>query len=318
MAIKTPLTELLEIEHPILLAPMDVVSGGRLAAAVSAAGGLGLIGGGYGDGDWIEGEFAAVGNQVVGAGFITWSLAKQPELLDRALEHDPTVIMLSFGDPAPFVGKIKDAGAKLICQVQTVADARAAVDLGADVIVAQGTEGGGHGATRATFSLTPAVVDAIAPVPVAVAGGVADGRGLAAALMLGAAGVLVGTRFYAAEEALGADAAKVRIVEASGDETVRGKVFDIVRQTDWPEHLTGRVLKNDFSERWFGDEANLKENLAAEVSRYNKAKAQGDFDVAAVIAGECVDLIHDMPPAGEIVVGMVRDAEALLKSGWTG
>ena len=126
MAIKTPLTELLDIEHPILLAPMDVVSGGRLAAAVSAAGGLGLIGGGYGDGDWIEGEFAAAGDQVVGAGFITWSLAKQPELLDRALEHDPTAIMLSFGDPAPFVGKIKDAGAKLICQVQTVADARAA------------------------------------------------------------------------------------------------------------------------------------------------------------------------------------------------
>jgi nitronate monooxygenase len=160
------------------------------------------------------------------------------------------------------------------------------------------------------------VVDAIAPVPVATAGGVADGRGLAAALMLGAAGVLVGTRFYAAEEALGADAAKARIVEASGDETVRGKVFDIVRQTDWPEHLTGRVLKNDFAKRWFGNEANLKENLAAEVSRYDKAKAQGDFDVAAVIAGECVDLIHDLPPAGEIVVAMVRDAEALLKSGW--
>lgn len=317
MAIKTPLTELLDIEHPILLAPMDVVSGGRLAAAVSAAGGLGLIGGGYGDGDWIEGEFAAAGDQVVGAGFITWSLAKQPELLDRALEHDPTAIMLSFGDPAPFVGKIKDAGAKLICQVQTVADARAAVDLGADVIIAQGTEGGGHGATRATFTLTPAVVDAIAPVPVAAAGGVADGRGLAAALMLGAAGVLVGTRFYAAEEALGADAAKARIVEASGDETVRGKVFDIVRQTDWPEHLTGRVLKNDFAKRWFGSEANLKENLAAEVSRYDKAKAQGDFDVAAVIAGECVDLIHDLPPAGEIIVAMVRDAEALLKGGWT-
>ncbi len=172
MAIKTPLTKLLDIEHPILLAPMDVVSRGRLAAAVSAVGGLGLIVGGHGDGDWIEGEFAAVGNQVVGAEFITWSLAKRPELLDRALEHDPTTIMLSFGDPAPFVGKIKDAGAKLICQVQTVADACAAVNLGADVIIAQGTEGGGHGATRATFSLTPAVVDAIAPVPLAAAGGV--------------------------------------------------------------------------------------------------------------------------------------------------
>ncbi len=317
MAIKTPLTKFLDIEHPILLAPMDVVPGGRLAAAVSAAGGLGLIGGGYGDGDWIEGEFAAAGNQAVGAGFITWSLAEQPELLDRALEHDPTAIMLSFGDPAPFVGKIKEAGAKLICQVQTVADARAAVDLGADVIIAQGTEGGGHGTTRATFTLTPAVVDAIAPVPVVAAGGVADGRSLAAALMLGAAGVLVGTRFYATEEALGADAAKARIVEASGDETVRGKVFDIVRQTDWPEHLTGRVLKNDFAKRWFGNEAKLKENLAVEVSRYDKAKAQGDFDIAAVIAGECVDLIHDLPPAGEIVAAMVRDAETLLKAGWT-
>ena len=313
MPIKTPLTELFNIEHPILLAPMDVVSGGSLAAAVSAAGGLGLIGGGYGDADWIENEFSVAGNQVVGVGFITWSLAKQPELLDRALEHDPTAIMLSFGDPAPFAGKIKDAGAKLICQVQNVADARAAVELGADVIIAQGTEGGGHGATRATFTLTPAVVDSVAPIPVATAGGVADGRGLAAALMLGAAGVLVGTRFYASQEALGGEAAKARIIEASGDETVRGKVFDIVRQKDWPEHLTGRVLKNDFAKRWSGNEALLRDNLAAEVSRYKKATAHGDFDVAAVIAGECVDLIHDLPPAGEIVAAMVRDAEALLQ-----
>ena len=137
--------------------------------------------------------------------------------------------MLSFGDPAPFVPPIRAAGARLILQVQTLADARAAAALGADVVVAQGAEAGGHGAKRATLPLVPAVVDAIAPTPVAAAGGIADGRGLAAALVLGAAGVLAGTRFYASREALGHAAAKARLVEGAGDATLRTTVFDLVR-----------------------------------------------------------------------------------------
>ncbi len=249
MPVSTRLTELLGVRHPILLAPMDVVSDGRLAAAVSQAGGFGMVGGGYGDADWLTREMDAAGDARVGVGFITFSMAKKPGLLELVLERRPPAVMLSFGEVRPHAEKIRRAGAKLICQVQTLEQAREALEAGADVLVAAGAEGGGHGVARGTFALVPAVVDlARGAVPVVAAGGVADGRGLAAALMLGADGVLVGTRFYATQEA----------------------------------------------------------------ARYAEARAAGDFDTAAVIAGEAVDLIADIPPAAEVVERIAREAEALL------
>jgi nitronate monooxygenase len=312
MPIATRLTQVLDIEHPILLAPMDLVADARLAAAVSAAGGLGLIGGGYGDEAWLVRELDAAGDARVGVGFITWSLARQPRLLDLVLERRPPAVMLSFGELQPHAGRIKAAGASLICQVQTVAQARDAAANGADAIVAQGAEAGGHGMSRGTLALVPAVVDAVPDIPVVAAGGIADGRGLAAALMLGADGVLVGTRFYATQEAAGYAAAKERIVAATGDRTVRGILFDIARQNVWPAPYTGRVLQNAFSERWRGREAELLQHQQAEAARYAEAKAAGDFDTAAVIAGEAVDLVSDIPPAGEIVTRMVNEAGTLL------
>src|SRR5712664_2833550 len=201
MSTDTSLTALLGIMHPILLAPMDVVSSARLTAAVSNAGGFGILGGGYGERTWLEQETAKLGQFArapFGVGFITWSLAKQPELLDVALSARPRAIRLSFGDPKPFASRIKAAGALLICQVQSDDMAQAALDAGADILVAQGTEAGGHGASRTTLDIVPAVIDlAAGRVPVIAAGGIADGRGLAAMLMLGASGVLMGTRFYA-------------------------------------------------------------------------------------------------------------------------
>ena len=129
--------------------------------------------------------------------------------------------MLSFGDPSPFAAAIRAAGARLICRVQTVAQAREAAAAGADVIVAQGTEAGGHGQSEPLFTLLPQVVDSCPDVPVVAAGGIADGRGLAAAIMLGAEGVLMGNRFYASQEADGHAEAKRRIVAAEGGQTVR-------------------------------------------------------------------------------------------------
>lgn len=315
MAITTRVTALLGIEHPVLLAPMDVVADGKLAAAVSRAGGLGLMGGGYGDADWLEREFLAAGNARVGCGFITWSLAKQPALLDRALDHAPAAIMLSFGDVRPFAGKIRNAGSKLICQVQTLRQAKEAADAGADIIVAQGTEAGGHGMARGTMTLVPEIVDALPHVPVVAAGGIADGRGLAAALMLGAEGVLMGTRFYASQEAAAHAEAKRRVLAGTGDDTLRSIVFDISRQNIWPDGFTGRVMRNMHLERWFGREAELKENAATEGARYAAARAAGDFDTAGVIAGESLGLIHDLPEAGEIVSRVVAQAEGLLQKG---
>src|SRR5947209_5177215 len=228
--IETTLTRLLGIEHPILLAPMGSAAGGRLAAAVTNAGGFGLVGSGYADPSAIRRELTAAGNVRVGVGFILWALEKNPAALDVALDAKPAAVMLSFGDPTPFAGRIKEAGCKIICQVQTLAQAKEAAQAGADVIIAQGRDAGGHsGTTRGTIGLVPAVVDAVAPIPVIAAGGIADGRGLAAALALGAAGISMGTRFTASRESLWDAKMKAAALAAGGDQTAQTRVFDIVR-----------------------------------------------------------------------------------------
>ena len=315
MPISTPLTTLLGVKHPILLAPMDVIAGARLAMAVSDAGGFGILGGGYGERAWLEAETAKLKkfSGVFGIGFITWSLAKQPELLDIALAANPRAIMLSFGDPKPFARRIKSAGALLICQVQNEEMARQALDAGADILVAQGTEAGGHGASRTTIDVVPAIIDlAAGGVPVVAAGGIADGRGLAAMMMLGAAGILLGTRFYASIEADGADEAKRRICAAASGNSVRGIIFDLSRNNVWPAPFTGRCLINDHARRWIGREIELMQNVQQVAAEYAAAKAAGNFDIAAVIAGEAVGLIHDIPPAAEIVGRIVNEAEQIL------
>lgn len=320
MPLATDLTKKLDIRHPVLLAPMDLISDAKLTATVSAAGAFGILGGGYGDEGWLRtqvSELTQLGlgpDSSFGIGFITWSLARQPELLDIALEARPRAIMLSFGDPKPFAGRIKKAGALLICQTQDEKMAKAALDAGADIIVAQGTEAGGHGSSRGTLGLVPAVVDlAAGRAMVVAAGGIADGRGLAACLMLGASGVLMGSRFYASEEAEGPTEAKKRICAASGDETIRGLIFDISRQNVWPEPFTGRCLLNDHARKWTGREIDLMRNARAEALAYEKAKADGNFDVAAVIAGEASSLIDDIPKAAVIVERIVSEAEQLLE-----
>ena len=192
--IATALTTMFGLEHPIVLAPMGGVSGGDLAAAVSNAGALGLVGGGYGDPTWLRAELSRAKEQTErpwGVGLITWSV--DASVVDLVLSYQPRAVMLSFGDPRLHAIAIKAAGSRLICQVQDLAGARLAIEAGADIIVAQGTEAGGHGGGRSTLPLVPAVVDAVAPIPVVAAGGIADGRGLAAGLMLGAHGGLIGT-----------------------------------------------------------------------------------------------------------------------------
>ena len=322
MAIQTVLNETLGVEHPILLAPMDIVADARLTLAVAQAGGYGFVGGGYGDEPWLRNELAKLvvpareRRLAFGVGFITWSLARKPELLDIAVEHGAGAIWLSFGDPAPFASRIKSAGARLVCQVQSEAMAKAALDAGADILVAQGAEGGGHGVSRGTLTLVPAVVDLAGPhIPVVAAGGIADGRGLAACLMLGAAGVALGTRFYATIEAAGFDAAKKRIVEASGDDTLRSVVFDISRRNVWPAPFTGRCLLNEHLKRWAGRELDLMRCIDAEAPLYAAARAAGDFDTAAVIAGEAASLIHDIPSAAEVLKRMISGATEHLRNG---
>jgi nitronate monooxygenase len=261
---------------------------------------------------WLTREMDAAGDARVGVGFITWSMARRPKLLDMVLERRPPAVMLSFGDVQPHADKIKSVGSLLICQVQTLEQARDAVTNGADILVAQGAEAGGHGISRSTFPFVPAVVDEAPDTPLAAAGGIADGRGLAAALMLGADGVLVGTRFYASQEAAGMQSAKSRIVIGTGDRTIRSILFDIARQNVWPAPYCGRVLQNDFSEKWRGREADLLQHQDEESARHAAARAAGDFDTAAVIAGEVVDLITDIPTVAEIMERMMTSATHLL------
>ena len=316
VALNTRLTQQLGVSHPIISAPMAFAAGGPLAAAVSAAGGLGLIGGGYGDVDWLDAEFRAAGNAPVGCGFITWSLKKQPQLLDHVLSRSPRAIFLSFGDPQPFASRIKEAGAKLICQVQTRRDAEHAIDCGADIVVAQGSEAGGHGERRATMTLVPEVADLLAAKSPATllcaAGGIADGRGLAAALMLGADGVLVGSRLWASSEANVSPRMHAAALAATGDDTIRSQVMDLARKLDWPSRYTARVLRNAYIERWHGREAELLAVADEEAAKYRQAWAEGDPEGSNTFIGEAAGLIHAIEPAAVIIARMVAEAEARI------
>jgi nitronate monooxygenase len=311
------LRTLLGIRRPLLGAPMAGVSGGRLAAAVSRAGGLGFIGGGYGDHDWLVEQLELCDGQPFGVGFITWALARRPELLDLALQARPRAVLLSFGELGDLGRRVRDAGVPLIAQVQTVAQAIGAAHAGADIVVAQGGEAGGHGGWRGTMALVPAVVDAVAPLPVVAAGGIADGRGLAAALMLGASGALCGTAFYACHESLAHDEAKRRLVRASGDDTVKGPIFDWLRGIAWPDGPWSlRTLRNDSTERWGGDLDGLHRTLPEQQKVLERARHCADFDIAPVIAGEAADLVRERRSAETVVADFVQQAARCLGQPW--
>lgn len=313
----TRLTKTLNIKHPVILAPMAFAGGGELAAAVTRAGGLGLIGGGYGDPAWLEEQFKAAGNERVGVGFITWSLNQSPSLLTDVLKHKPAAVMLSFGNPRPFVDEIREAGALLICQCQNTDHVWDAIDVGADIIVAQGSEAGGHGASRGTLTFVPEAADLLAEhAPNALlvaAGGIADGRGLAASLALGADGVLLGTRLWASTEAIVNDRHHQAIIEANGDDTIRSSVPDISRQIQWPRGFTARIQNNAYLQRWHNRQDELEKNIKTEGPKYAKAFAKGDPDKTGVWFGEAAGVINKIEPAGEIIEQMVGDASRILK-----
>lgn len=314
MGLSTAFTELFHVQHPIALAPMGGSAGGLLAAAVSNGGGLGLLGGGNGDRDWLERELPIVAegtSKPWGIGFQSWAI--DAGTVDRALAHNPRAVMLSFGDPRPFTQAIRQAGAALIIQVTDLEEARQAVDVGADVIVVQGTEVGGHGARRgrSTLPFVPTVVDLAAPTPVLAAGGIADGRGLAAALALGAAGTLIGTRFQATAEALADPSAKKAIVEGCGEDTERSNVLDIARGSAWPRKYPARTLGHPFLDRWRGREDELAADPGARQA-YRDGVARGDLPPQPVWAGEAIDLINDLPPAADLVGALAAQAEDAL------
>lgn len=310
----TAFTDLFGIEHPIALAPMGGAAGGALAAAVSNGGGLGLLGAGSArDPAWVERELdvlVAGTSGPWGIGFQCW--AAPPVLVAQTLERCPAAVMLAFGDPAPFLGAIRDSGARLIMMVTDVAETLRALEAGADVIVAQGTDAGGHGGSRGTIGFVPAVVDLAGPTPVLAAGGIADGRGVAAALTLGASGALLGTRFLASPEALQTPAHAKALLDGLGEDTERSNVLDIAHESGWPARWTGRALRTPFTDRWCGHEDALRADPDARRA-FRAAEERGDPEAAVVWAGEGLDLIADLVPAADLV-GTIADEAAFAAS----
>lgn len=312
----TPLCDLLGIEHPVLNAPMGGTATARLAAAVSLAGGFGMIGGTSAGGpDWLRAQIRAVRERTerpFGVGFIS-AFPGVDELVQVALDERVAAIGHSFADPTPYVAPAQAHGVRVFAQVQTVELARRAAQAGVDVVIAQGTEAGGHTGQAGTLALLPAVVDAVGEIPVIAAGGIADGRGLAAVLLLGATGGWLGTRFVASEEWAGGDWEQRAVLAASADDTVRTTVYDQVREAPFPDGIGDRVLRNAFNTTWdrrAGDIAAHREALRREL----EAGAQrSDPTVVDISAGVAAGLITTLEPAGDIVRRIVEEAEHVLR-----
>ena len=306
--LQTPVCDLLGIQLPIVQAGMSSYTTPELVAAVSNAGGLGIIGGLSRDADELGEEILKV-RQLTSRPFGVNHVVSQLDsgAIDVTLELRVPVLSLAWGKADEIVRRAHDAGMKVIHQANTPEEAGRAASDGADVIVAQGAEGGGHVGAMSTLPLVPQVIDVVNGVPVLAAGGIADGRGLAAVLMLGAQGALIGTRFLATPEARGRGHSKDVILNALGSQTVASKFFDDVLGLRWPGALV-RSIRNPLLDRWAQRQQDWA--LAAEQIRpsLEAALAAGDF----VIAGESAGLIHDIVPAGELVTRIAREAEALL------
>jgi NAD(P)H-dependent flavin oxidoreductase YrpB (nitropropane dioxygenase family) len=315
--IHTPVCDLLQIPHPIVLGGMAGATSVPLVAAVSNAGGLGTLGLARTPAEQIPKDIGAIReatNAPFGVNFLLF-VAREPAI-DAALNARPTVFSAAWAradqDLRALFGRAHEAGSQVMYMVGTVPEALRAEAAGADVLVAQGTEGGGHVGWMASLAVLPMIVDAVGPTPVLAAGGIADGRGLAAALALGAQGALLGTRFLATQEAPLHPNFKQAVLDSDGHDTVLTEIPDIARANVWPGAMA-RARRNAFIERWAGREWELRARQPEVTAAVERARETGDVDNAALLIGQDAGLIHDIPPAGEIVERIVAEAEALLK-----
>jgi nitronate monooxygenase len=313
--ITTPLTRWFDLSTPIIGAPMAGVSGGEMARAVSQGGGLGMIGiSGAHSAEFLTEQCAipAADQVPFGVGLMIWVLENRPDLLEATIAAAPSLVSVSFGDPAPYVGPLHDAGIAVCAQVNTTADVHRALDAGVDIVVAQGTEAGGHTGRRATLPLLQEVLT-LTDRPVLAAGGIATGRGMAAALVAGAAGVWIGTPLLSCTEGLNAPALRERIRAASGDETVLTRAFDVAEGAAWPERWPGRALVNDFSQVWHGREDELRED--AEARRLVvEGRRTGNPETAPIYAGESVGLVTSERSATDVIRELDAEAEKALRA----
>ncbi|TDD23224.1 NAD(P)H-dependent flavin oxidoreductase [Nonomuraea diastatica] len=309
----TWLTGRFRLDVPLVGAPMAGVGDGRLAAAVSVAGGLGMVGvPPTVPGSWVteQAAVAAASGRAYGVGLMAWALPGNPGQFEAVLAARPALVSVSFGDYLPYVEPLREAGVTVAVQAGTTDEARAAERAGVDVVVARGGEGGGHGrADVATLPLLQSVLDAV-DVPVLAAGGIATARGLAAVLAAGAEGAWVGTAFLGCSETTASEAARRRILDADETGTAYGRVFDVAQRLAWPSEYGGRALRNTFFDRWVGREAELADDEAAR-AELAQARREGDFDTACLYAGQAVGLVRRQRTAAD-VVGAFAAADNLL------
>ncbi len=299
---RTWLTERFGLTVPVVAAPMAGVSTGQLAAAVSTAGGLGMIGAGPTTGPDRMREQCAVAREAghFGVGLMAWALAQDDALVDVVAAETPALVSLSYGPYERWIEKLRAAGIVVATQVGTLEEARAAEQAGVDVLVVRGGEGGGHGrADVATLPLLQSVLDAV-QLPVLAAGGIGTARGLAAVLAAGSDGAWVGTAFLACTEAATSAGARQRLFAAKDTDTAYGRVFDVAQRMAWPPEYGGRALRNAYFKRWAGHEEELAGDDAAS-AQLMTARQQGDFDVACVYAGEGVGLLREERSAAAVV-----------------
>lgn len=314
--LKTYLTEQWGLKYPILNAPMAYIAHGRLARAVSEAGGLGMLGIGLEKPEFIEQQVALIreGNPEIkfGIGLLGWAIKIQPQTFEAALAARPFLISVSAGELTPYVDRLHEAGILAATQVHSREDAIAAQQSGVDLIAAQGTEAGGHtNKVVSTLPLLQVVLESVS-VPVLASGGIASARGMAAVLAAGADGIWAGTTFLASPETSAVEAARERVLQARETDTVLTEVYDRASNAPWPSTIPGRALRNEFVDRWQGREAELVKDEAA-LSMLKQAVAEKNYNIANIYAGEAVGLVNERRSAAEVVRSLGEGAEELLR-----
>ena len=289
------------------------------AAAVSQAGGLGTFGGSndFGPG-WLGEQIAYIRahtDRPFGVGFITHLIAADPRNFESALEEGTPVVIFSFSDPSPWLARAQAAGARTICQVQSLEGAQAAVDAGTDVLLAQGNEAGGHTGQMNLLPLLTALVERYPGLPVLAAGGITSGRSLAAALAAGAEGASLGTALLATPEAVEVPPAfKERILLSDGQDTAFTRLYDLLGNSPWPEGIAGRVYRNRLVREWEGREEEAlqrREELATEVAA---ARARHDPELSSVYLGQGAGQVNALRPAAQALQEICNEAERVLRS----
>jgi nitronate monooxygenase/enoyl-[acyl-carrier protein] reductase II len=314
--LRTPLCDLLGIEFPIIQAGMGEHTSAELVAAVSNAGGLGSLGCSMRSVDDIAIQLSRIReltNNPFAVNHLILTLDENAFAL--TLEARPPAISFAGGDPGDLVKRAQEVGAMVIHQIHTVKQAYQAAERGVDVIIAQGGEAGGHGGTVAALALIPQVVDAVSPIPVVASGSVADGRGLAAALVLGAVGINAGTRFLASVEAPVNQGWKRMIVEAESEDAVK---FDAWNDIIPPQRSGGyptimRSIRTPFIDRWHGRRDEAKQEAERLQGELLAAMEQGRQHELVPAAGQSAGLVREILPAGEIVRQMVDEAQQALE-----